>query len=115
MAEVFLFPSKPMRTWTAIEDAIRNQLRSSGASSDTENDVCERLKDYYEKVACKTFSLDVALPIPQSATKEEVEALNDSVREAFSNLESQIHEFTTHVLMERMLLEFVLCSQKQVL
>jgi len=113
MAEIFRFPDKSARTWATIEEEIRNQLDSCGASSDMENEVCNRLKEYYEKVACRTFRLDVALPIPESATEEEAKVITAVVRKAFSQLESQIHEFTTHILMDRMLLEIVLYNQKQ--
>jgi hypothetical protein len=115
MAEVFKFPDKLSRTWSAIEEEIRNQLVACGASSEMENEICGRLKEYYENVACRTFRLDVALPIPEKATEEETEVLTTVVRKAFSRLESQIHEFTTHILMDRMLLEIVLYNQRRVL
>ena len=113
MAEIFQFPNKPTRTWASIEEELRSQLDSCGASSEMENEVCNRLKEYYENVASRTFRLDVALPIPGSATEEEAEVITTVVREAFSQLESQIHAFTSHILMDRMLLEIVLYNQKQ--
>jgi len=101
------FPTQAVRDWVLVERSIKDIMQQADASQEMIKEVCRRMKEVWEKYKIEfKFSLELpSLPnFPAGLRKEIVE----SVQKAFKPFSEQIHEYTSQVLFDRLLLEIEL-------
>lgn len=96
-----------MRDWTDLQATIRKLLQEANSSPEMVQAVCARMKDAWEAHQRK-FDIPIRLPIPCNASAADREALLSAVKKTMGELESQLHDYTSHVLFERLKLEIEL-------
>lgn len=103
MADILRFPTKSVRDWRIIEEALNRTLIQAGADDSTRAAIIDRMKSFCSKIAKEfDFSFDLSLP---SLTREQRDALQDSLERGVQRAASQIHEMTSEILLDRLLLE----------
>lgn len=109
MADLIEFPTRAVRGWIEYEQALREVLTQSNANSDMQDELIARMKGVYDQ-----YNIDfrVTADISINLLEDLREQIALAFRNAFGNLEKQIHDFTNHVLFDRLLLEIELYQLK---
>lgn len=103
-AEIIEFPTRAVRDWIAVENIIQKNLQQAGASPEMIQDVCAQMKESWEKLDIQlTFALELP-PMPEGFRN----IINNSVKNALEGFKKQIHEYSTQVIFDRLLLEIQL-------
>lgn len=107
MGKVINFPTKPTRDWAEIESTIRHYLVSVSAPPEMSQAVVARMKVFFEESQC-TLTVNAALPIPETVSHSESQALVVAVNQAFIDFQRQVHSYSSKMLFERLKLEIEL-------
>ena len=106
-SNVINFPTEAVRDWVLVEKSIKNIMQQADASPEMIKEVCGRMKEIWEKYKIE-FKFSVELPtlsnFPEALRKE----IDESLKKAFETFAEQIHEYTSQVLFDRLLLEIEL-------
>ena len=103
-SNVIEFPTRTVRDWIAVQNIIEKNLQQGGASPEMIQEVCARMKESWERL---DIQLRFVLELP-SLPEELRNIINNSVQKALEGLAKQIHEYSTQVLFDRLLLEIQL-------
>lgn len=110
MAEILPFPTKSVRDWRIIQEALNRTLIQAGADDSARTAIIDRMKSFCSKIA-REFDFSFDLPLPP-LTKEQRDALQDSLKQGVERAATQIHEMTSEILLDRVLLEIQLYHLK---
>lgn len=104
-AKVFPFPVQKQQTVEGINQLIRAYLGEMTTDTELVNYVSERMKDFVETYASRTFNPNFDLALPPGTSPQQVQALLESIDQGFQNIAGQIHEMITKLIFERLYLE----------
>lgn len=103
-SNVIEFPTRAVRDWVVMERTIQEIMQEGGGSTEMIKEVCGRMKETWEKYNTQ-FGFALELPqLPPVLAR----AINDSVQKAIKDLVDQIHEYTSKIFYDRLLLEIEL-------
>ena len=105
MVEVIQFPTRAVRDRVAVEKTIREMLDQSGASPGMIEEVCSRMKDFFEVWTAAQLSLSYQLPdLPEELRA----AIQNSIEKGLKQLSEQMIDYTNKLLFDRLKLEIEL-------
>lgn len=105
MGDVIDFPSRTVQRWADIERTIRRIFSDAAVSAEMQDEVLGQMKDVFQRYS---VTLTVPLELPGNLTEDQRESVADSVGRAFADHERQLHDFTNHILLERLQIEIEL-------
>jgi lipopolysaccharide biosynthesis protein len=105
---VIQFPGKLVRINNEMENIIRNALIKAGADQNTEDAITAKMVEYIKEYLNVSFTHQIKSDVFSSIPDELSNQLIKEIEICFGEIEKTIHEFTTRIAMERLLLEIKL-------
>lgn len=97
----------PERNWHEIRKVIEKSLEQYQdiLKEDGIKHICDRMKIFYDEVLDKQFQLTLENP---GITEDKFQSVTNNV---YSQLSSQIRDYTSQILLDRLILEIKLYKQ----
>ena len=109
-SSIIQFPTDAVREWVRYEKIIHRALEQHGASSEMTKEVCARMKEAFEKFRSR-FDFSYQLPpLPEGLGRE----IHDSINKALKTFADQVHEYTSQLMLDRLLLGIELYNLRHV-
>ncbi|MEN6567679.1 MAG: hypothetical protein ABFC57_15450 [Veillonellales bacterium] len=110
-AKIVPFPTLDVQSLAAIDKLIRTYLAEMTADNNLIDYVGDRMKDFIEKYAYKSFVPSFHLAIPPHMSQPQVDALLCSIEEGLQRNAGQMQEMINKIIFERLYREVEIYEQ----
>jgi len=109
------FPTKNENPWEEVDRLIRAYLAEISADSYFINYVGNRMKDFIETYASKSFEPTFNLVVPPNLSQEQANALLLSIDKGVQDTAEEVQDMMRKIIIERLHLEIeIYASQKNI-
>jgi len=116
-AKIVFFPAPKQieNSWEEVNTHIRAYLMEIEANQDFINFVGNRMKDFVEKYASKSFEPHFNLTVPPNLSQEQADALLISIDKGIQDTAEEVQDMISKIIIERLQLEIeIYQSQKSI-
>jgi len=107
MARIIDFPTRVEREWKEVEGFLVSFLADHDVPDDFVDQVCQRLKPYWEKYT-RDVGATLKLPPLIRASQDEIDALTSALDEFVNQVSEKVHDLTSEFLLDLLALEIKL-------
>jgi len=112
-AKIIPFPTQTENPWEEVDRHIRAYLGEIAADNDFINYVGNRMRDFIEQYASKSFEPTFNLVVPPNLSKEQADVLLLSIDKGVRDTAEEVQEMVRKIIFERLHLEIeIYASQK---
>ncbi|GMB01220.1 hypothetical protein [Pelosinus sp. IPA-1] len=112
-SKIIPFPTQVENPCEEIERHIRMYLAEITADKDFINYVSNRMRDYIENYACKSFEPTFNLVVPPNLSREQADALLLSLDKGVKETAEEVQDMVGKIIMERLQLEIEIYASQQ--
>lgn len=110
-AAIVPFPSRDVQSLEEIDKLIRTYLAEITSDGNLIDHVGDRMKNFIENYAYKSFVPNFNLAVPPNMSQKQVDALLFSIEEGLQNNANQVQEMINKIIFERLYREVEIYEQ----
>jgi hypothetical protein len=112
-AKIVPFPTQTENPWEEVNEYIRAYLAEILADKAFINHVGNRMKDFIEQYASKSFEPTFNLIVPPNLSQEHADALLFSIDQGVQATAEEVQDMIRKIIIERLHLEIELYTSKK--
>lgn len=111
--KIIPFPTRTESPWDELDRYIRIYLAEIIADNDFINYVGNRMRDFIEQYASKSFEPTFNLIVPPNLSHEQADALLSSIDKGVQDTAEEVQDMIKKIIIERLHLEIELYTSKK--